>query len=74
MTDIYLTISLSTHIGDDTTQRYSSTLSLTSALNGLVGQRHPPTALPTGKGAATRCTGIWVGRAGPGRAGRVPKI
>jgi hypothetical protein len=26
--------------------RYSSTLSLTSALDGVVGQRHSPVALP----------------------------
>ena len=28
---------------------YSSTLSLTSALDGVGGQRHAPAALPTGK-------------------------
>ena len=29
--------------------RYSSTLSLTSALDGVGGQRHAPAALPPGK-------------------------
>jgi len=30
-------------------RRYSSTLSLTSALNGVGGQHHAPAALPPGK-------------------------
>jgi hypothetical protein len=46
-------------------QRYSSTLSLTSALDGVGSQRHAPAALPPGKGPSTHCTGGWVGpRAG----------
>jgi hypothetical protein len=37
-------------------QRYISTLSLTSALDGVGGQRHSPAALP-----GTHCTGGLVG-------------
>ena len=41
-------------------QRYSSALSLTSALDGVGGQRHPPGALhPVRPG--THCIGGWVG-------------
>jgi len=36
---------------------YSSTLSLTSALAGVGGQRHAPAALPPGKRHGTRCIG-----------------
>jgi hypothetical protein len=44
---------------------YSSTLSLTSALDGVSGQRHTPAALPLGKRPVTHCIGRWVGpRAG----------
>jgi hypothetical protein len=39
---------------------YSSTISLTSALEGVVVQRHFPGALPPGKSPATHCTGGWV--------------
>ena len=41
--------------------RYSSTLSLTSALDGVGDQRHAPVALPPGKRAGTHCIGGWVG-------------
>jgi hypothetical protein len=44
---------------------YSSTLSLTSALDGVRGQRLVPAALPPAKWAGVHCTG---GRVGP-RAG-----
>jgi len=37
------------HEGPEEEQRYSSTLPLTSALDGVGGQRHAPTALPPGK-------------------------
>jgi len=37
------------HEGPDLEQRYSSILSLTSALDRVGGQRHAPTALPPGK-------------------------
>jgi hypothetical protein len=40
---------------------YSSTLSLTSALDGVGGQRHAPAALPPGKRPGTHCTGGWLG-------------
>jgi hypothetical protein len=42
-------------------QRCSSTLSLTSALDGVGGQRHAPAALPLGKRPGTHCVGGWVG-------------
>ena len=42
-----------------------TTLSLTSALDGVGGQRHAPAALPPGKRPGTLCIGGWVGpRAG----------
>ena len=37
--------------------RHSSTLSLTSALGGVGGQRHAPAALPPGKRPGTHCIG-----------------
>jgi hypothetical protein len=37
------------HKGPEREQKYSSTLSLTSALDGAGGQRHAPAALPPGK-------------------------
>ena len=44
---------------------YSSTFSLTSALDGGGWLRHAAAALPLGKRAGTHCTGRWVGpRAG----------
>ena len=48
--------------------RYSSTLSLTSALDGVGGQRHAPAALPP-ETPRTHCTGGWVRPRG--RSGRV---
>jgi hypothetical protein len=51
--------------------RYSSTLSLTSVLDGVGGQRHAPAALPPGK---TRYL-LYRRLGGPqGRSGRVWKI
>jgi len=40
--------------------RYSSTVSLPSALDGLNGERHGPAALPRER-PGTHCTGGWVG-------------
>jgi hypothetical protein len=40
---------------------YSSTLSLTSAPDGVGGQRHDPTALPLVRKRGTHCTEGWVG-------------
>jgi hypothetical protein len=37
------------HEGPEGEQKYSSTFSLTSALDGVVGQRHALVALPLGK-------------------------
>jgi hypothetical protein len=39
---------------------YSSTLSLTSALDGVDSQRHAPAALPRER-PGTHCIGEWVG-------------
>ena len=39
------------HEGPEGEQRYSSTLSLTSALDGVSGQRHAPASLPVWTGA-----------------------
>jgi len=50
---------------------YGSTLSLTSALDGVDGQRHAPTALPPGK---TRYPLYWRLGGPQGRSGRVRKI
>ena len=53
------------HEGPEGEQRYSATLSLTSSLDWVGGQRHTPAALPLGKRPGTRVTGGWVGpRAG----------
>jgi hypothetical protein len=52
------------HEGPEVEQTYSSTLSLTSALDWC-GQRHAPVALPTGKRAGTHC----IGRRVSSRAG-----
>jgi hypothetical protein len=50
---------------------YSSTPSLTSALDGVGGQRHVPAVLPAGKRSGTHCIGGWVGlRAGLDRCGK----
>ena len=37
------------HEGPEWEQKYGSTLSLTSALDGVGGQRHAPTSSPLGK-------------------------
>ena len=59
------------HEGPEVEQRDSSTLSLTSALDRMGGQRHAPAALPPGK---TRYP-LYSGLGGPqGRSGRVQKI
>ena len=42
--------------------RNISTLSLTSAPNGVGGQRHVPVAIPPGKRRVTHFTGGLVGR------------
>jgi hypothetical protein len=42
-------------------QRYSSTLSLTWALDGVVSQRHDPAGLSPGKKPGTHCTVSWMG-------------
>jgi len=47
--------------GQKEEKRYSSTLSLTSALDGVGGQRHASAALPPGKRLRTHCIGDWVG-------------
>jgi hypothetical protein len=53
-------------------KRYSSTLSLTSAVNEVGGQRHAPATLPPGERPGTHCVG---GVGGPqGRSGRIQKI
>ena len=53
------------HEGPEREQRYSSTLSLTSALDGVGGQRHAPAALSPGERPGNHCVGGWVGpRAG----------
>jgi len=53
------------HKGPERKQSYSSTLSLTSALDDVGGQRQAPAALPPGKRPGTHCAGGWVGpRAG----------
>jgi hypothetical protein len=41
---------------------YSSTLSSTSALDGVGGQRHIPVTVLSGKRPDTHCIGGWVGR------------
>jgi hypothetical protein len=41
--------------------RYSSSLTLTSALDGVTGQCHAPAALPAGKRNSAYYTGGWVG-------------
>jgi len=43
-------------------KRYSSTLSLTSALDAGGDERQVSTALPSGKRLGTHCMGGWVGR------------
>jgi hypothetical protein len=59
------------HEGPEGEQRYSSTLSLVSAPDGMGGQRHAPAALPPGK---TRYP-LYRRLGGPqGRCGQVRKI
>ena len=43
------------HEGPEGEYRYSSTPSLTSALDGVDGKRHTPTALPPEKRPGTHC-------------------
>ena len=50
----------------------NSTLSLTSALCRVGGQRHPSATLSPGKRAGARCIGRWMVPEGP--FGRVRKI
>jgi hypothetical protein len=61
------------HEGPNGEQRYSSTLSLNSALDGEVGgQRHAPAALPPRKRPGTYCIGGWVSpRVGLGRVRKI---
>ena len=59
------------HEGPEGEQKYSSTLSLTSALDMVGGQRHAPAALLLGKRPGAHCIGGWVGlRAGLGGCGK----
>jgi hypothetical protein len=59
------------HEDPEVEKRYSSTLSLTSALDGVGGQRHAPAALHPG---TTRCS-LYRRLGGPqDRSGRVRKI
>jgi hypothetical protein len=48
------------HVGPVGEQKYSSTLPLTSALDGVGSQVHSPAALPPGKAAGTSCIGGWM--------------
>ena len=50
---------------------YSSTLSLTLALDGVGGQRHAPAALPLGKTRYPLCRRLGTPQ---GRSGQVRKI
>ena len=59
------------HEGPEGGYRYSPILSLTSAVDGVGGQRHALTALPPGK-TRTLCIGGWLGS--QGRSGLVRKI
>jgi hypothetical protein len=59
------------HEGPEGEQRYSSTLSLTSVLDGVGGQRHAPAALSSGKTRYPSCRRV----GGPQeRTGGVRKI
>ena len=53
-------------------ERYSCTLSLTSAVDGVGVQRHVAVAFPPGKRPVTHCIEGWVGS--QSRSGRVRKI
>ena len=48
------------HEGPEGEQKYSSALYLTSALDGVSGQRYTPANLPP-EGPGTHCIGRWVG-------------
>jgi len=69
------------HEGPEGEYRYSSTLSLTSALDGVGGQRHAPAALPPGKTryplyrrlGRPQCWSGWVRKISP-LAGFDPRI
>ena len=50
------------HEGTEGEMTYSSTFSLTSALDGVRCQHHAPAALPPGN---THCVGPWVGPRAP---------
>ena len=53
------------HDSPEGEESYSFTLSLTSALDGVGGQRQTPAALILGRRPGTHCIGVWVGpRAG----------
>ena len=53
------------HEGPEVKYKYSSTLFLTSALDGGGWSTNPPVALPPRKRPGTHCIGGWVGlRAG----------
>jgi len=69
--EIYVKIHPKTGLkGSDVEQRYSSTLSLTSALD-VGGLRHSSAALPTRNIPDAHCTGGWVGPgAGLDRCGK----
>jgi hypothetical protein len=49
------------HEGPEGEYRYSSTLSLTLALDEVGGQLHAPAALPPGNRPGTHCIGGWLG-------------
>jgi hypothetical protein len=51
--------SIKGHEGPEGEYRYSYTLSLTSALDGVGGQRHVPAVYPRER-PGTHCTGCWV--------------
>ena len=59
------------HEGPEGEKMHSSTLSLTSALDGVGRQRHTSAALPLGKRSGANFTDGWVGpRAGPDGCGK----
>ena len=59
------------HEGPEGNERYSSTLSLNSALDGVDSQHQAPATLPPGK---TRCPLYRMQGGAQGRSGRVRKI
>jgi len=62
--------SITDHEGPEEEYRYSPTLSLTSALDGVGDQRQAPAALPR-KTPGTHCIGGWMGpRAGQDGCGK----